>query len=227
MWSCQELTTALRKEGVSFPSECRSENNRFQLPFEQFFIVEGSHPPWLKISSLILPPELVAKGVIHIRGRNAPSPPSSPHVCTAYCLRHIYLQEIVFWFVTHKSFTDLRPHFRFLGKHAMVSHITPHHAVLQQVRSSYRTPVDLIIDRVEGRTCELTHISFLSRPSQALFVFYKGRGAGPVSHILQSRTLMRAAAPCHPRYFLCQAPPPPPRMLADENELRMVQALHL
>lgn len=30
-------------------------------------------------------------------------------------------QEIIMWYLTHKSFVDLRPHFRFLGKHAMVS----------------------------------------------------------------------------------------------------------
>ena len=33
------------------------------------------------------------------------------------------------WYLTHKSFVDLRPHFRFLGKHAMVSGWAPvqHH----------------------------------------------------------------------------------------------------
>ncbi|CAM9632161.1 unnamed protein product [Ectocarpus fasciculatus] len=30
-------------------------------------------------------------------------------------------KEIILWYLTHKSFVDLRPHFRFLGKHAMAA----------------------------------------------------------------------------------------------------------
>lgn len=43
--------------------------------------------------------------------------PPSPR---AVCAHNLFIQGIIKWYLTQKSLADLRPHFRFLGKHAMV-----------------------------------------------------------------------------------------------------------